>query len=141
MAERLPVIFARNYLPGSLLIQLFTWSRWSHVGILLPRNRGVLEAVAGKGVVVTPMCVFKRRYRHTQMATVPCDNLDETYTRAMSQRGSRYDYHALFGIFFRTGWNHLNHWICSELIGWASNMFRADRIARITPEDLWRISK
>lgn len=141
MNDRLPIIFARNYLPGSLLIQLFTWSRWSHVGIILPGNRGVLEAVAGKGVVVTPLSVFQRRYRHTQRATVPCEDLDETYTLALSQRGSCYDYHALFGIFFRTGWNRPNQWICSELIGWAAKIFRADRISRITPEDLWRISK
>ena len=138
--NKIPVIFGRNYAPGSLAIQVFTWSRWSHVGIVYGDK--VIEARGFHGVVITPIEEFKARYTHWEVAHAPVAcSIDKAYERALSQVGKSYDWWAIYGIVLRTGWDKEDAWVCSELYAYASGFVRHDRTARFTPEDVWKISQ
>lgn len=132
------VIYGRNNLPFSWLIRAFTWSRWSHCGIVDGDN--VIEATAKHGVKVTPIAEFKRRYRSFAIAELPCREQDPISV-ARQQIGKKYDWSAVFSLVLRTGWNSDDKWFCSELIAHCIGLFRSDRTGRVTPEELWKISK
>lgn len=139
MCPTITVIFGKNHLPFSWLIRVFTWSRWSHCGVVVGDN--VIESTATKGVVVTPLKEFIERYNDHAFATIPVkDSVAEALDRASNIIGDKYDFAAIFGIFFRTGWNQRGKWLCSEAVAHIAGTFREDYVGRITPEDLWRNS-
>ena len=137
--QRLTVIFGRSYRPISLLIQLWTWGRWSHVGVLVDGE--VIEAVGGQGVVRTPLDDFKSRYHDYEIGTIPCENADAAKTLLNLAVGKRYDKRALWGIALRTGVDDANAYQCSELVAKATGLFRTTHTSRTTPEQIWRISR
>lgn len=139
--NKLTIIFGRNHLPFSWLIRVFTWSSWSHCGVVVADGKYVIEATATKGVVMTPINDFIKRYNDHQFATIHCDNTNTAYDRLANQIGKKYDFSAVFGILFRTGWNQSSKWFCSELVAYAANTYRRDRTGRITPEDIWSNSQ
>lgn len=142
MCKRLKVIFARNNKPISLLIQLVTWSRWSHVALVLEgEHDDIIEARGGFGVVRTSFHEFEQRYTHTEVAYIPCEDSELAIRMIKSQLGKGYDDAAIFGTWFRTGWDNPLKWVCSELIAWSTGLYRPELQSRVTPEDLWRISK
>jgi uncharacterized protein YycO len=135
------VIFGRSMHPFSLLIRLFTWSRWSHCGIIDSTGKNVIEATAKHGVIVTPLPEFKKRYKKYAVVKLPtADGLDPQ-SLAMQEIGKPYDFLALLSIVIRRDWESPSRWFCSELIAHSTGMFRRDRVSRVTPEDLWRISR
>lgn len=133
------VIFGRNNLPFSWLIRAFTWSRWSHCGIL--DGDMVIEATATHGVVVTPLHEFIKRYNRYSIADMLVADEGQALRRAYAQVGKCYDFSAIFGILFRSGWNNDDAWFCSELVAHAADTYRADRVSRITPETIWSNTK
>ena len=139
MIQRVPLIFARSNQVGSLAIRLFTWSRWSHVGII--DGDAVIEAVGFKGVVVTPLEEFKQRYSTYEIAYAPVEDIDRCYYRAYQQVGKKYDWSAIFGHIFRRRWDDTEAWVCSELYAHSSEMVRYDRVSSFTPEDCYKISR
>ena len=140
MQPSIQVIFGRNNLPFSWLIRIVTWSRWSHCGIVI--NDKVFEARVFEGVVITPLQEFIDRYNKHEIASVPvADNVPAALDRLSSCIGLPYDYLAAFGVLFRTGWNNVKAKDCSELVATVCGMFRTERVSRITPEDIYRISK
>lgn len=152
--EFLPSVFAKGHHPISYGIRAVTWSRWSHCGALhegdlwfrgkLYTGLKVLEAVGGKGVIVTPWAEFRARYKdeHIAFGLVPVlDSRDDAYQRAISELGLEYDFSMLLGNLLRTGWDHPDKRSCSEYMANASRIFRMERIVRVTPEDLWMIAQ
>ncbi len=138
--ETIKVIFGRNNLPLSWLIRAVTWSRWSHCGIVV--DDMVFEARAFKGVVATPLQEFIDRYNTHEIADVPVkDSVTDAMERLYYCMGLPYDYLAAFGVLFRTGWNNTKAKDCSELVATVCAMFRTEKVSRITPEDIYRISK
>lgn len=137
--EHLDVIFARSPKPISWLIRAFTWSRWSHVGVIMPGGM-VIESKGGKGVHAISLHEFKARYPEWQKATVPCRDRQLALRFLRSQLGKPYDMTAIYSIALRRDWQETDSWFCSELVAYATGLFRQDYIKRITPEDLWRIS-
>lgn len=133
------VIFGRNNLPFSWLIRIVTWSRWSHCGIII--GDSVIESTAMRGVTVTPLADFIARYKSHHIATVMVkDDVWSAQERAMAEVGKGYDFLAIFGILFRTGWSNGNRWFCSELVAHAAGTYRKNRVGRITPETIWSCS-
>lgn len=138
--EKMKVIYGVNYLPGSILVSLFTWSRWSHCGIVSSCGEYVYESTAFGGVTKTAFKRFKHQYRKIFIGEMPAEHGWED--RAESLIGRKYDWFAILGIVFRQGkWNSKNRWFCSELVAYASGVFRCNRYARITPEHCYKISK
>lgn len=133
------VIFGRSHTLASAAIRLFTWSRWSHCGIIY--RDMVIEATAKHGVTMTPLAQFKERYSEYSIAQLPVDDASAAISRALDQLGKPYDWSGVFGIVLRTDWDGSDKWFCSELIAHASQMFRKERVNRISPEYIWAISK
>lgn len=128
------IVFGRSDSIASAAIRLVTWSRWSHVGIL--SGGFVIEATALKGVIKTPLDEFTSRYTEIEFAEMEGDTSNiESYI------GAKYDWSAIFGIFFRTGWQDQNKWVCSELIAEHCPFIRKERVGRFTPEHVFMVSK
>lgn len=136
--QTIPVIFARTWKPFSLIIRLFTWSRWSHCGIIDGDN--VIEATAAHGVVVTPLREFKIRYPQYRIAKIPVRNKRLAYQYARAEIGKHYDWLAIFSLVLRRDWETPDRWFCSELVAHCCRTYRRESISRITPECLWRNS-
>ncbi len=150
--EMLPIIFAKGRHPISYMIRAVTWSRWSHVGVLhdgdLEWNGKtytglkVIEAAGGIGTAVTPYSEFKARYNQTATAEIPCDGLGKAYERLIEQLGKPYDFWALLGIALRVGsWADDTKWFCSELLAYATGLWRVETNKRVTPDNIWRASR
>ncbi|WP_368565474.1 YiiX/YebB-like N1pC/P60 family cysteine hydrolase [Pseudoxanthomonas sp. UTMC 1351] len=136
------LIFSKRRSLGSMLIRYFTWSRWSHVGLVAGDR--VIESIAGHGVREVPLASAIRgqdyRFEH-----LPCANPAAVIAAARSQLGKPYDIGAIFGFLGRRNWQGRDAWFCSELIAWAfehagAALFRADRVHRVTPEHLWMLT-
>lgn len=127
------VIFARSSKPASLLIRLFTWSRWSHCGVI--HQGDVIHATAFDGVIKQPLSEFKDRYKKHEIRI-----MDGRSKRSLSEVGKKYDWGGVFGHWFGL-WDSSKRWFCSELVAHCSNDFISDRINRVTPEDCYMISK
>lgn len=138
--ERIKVIYGRNYLPFSILIRLFTWSRWSHCGVISPCGKYVFEAAAFRGVVKTPLNSFSERYRSLYIGEMLATS--GWFERVQAELGKGYDWIAPLGIVFRMGnWNSKDKWFCSELVAHVSGLFRCDRGSRVTPEICYKVTK
>lgn len=138
--ETIPVIFGKSWNIFGVLIRLFTWSRWSHVGAITPDGKFVIEASGTLGVVETPIEEFKRRYTQYEITQIPVRDRGFAYRFLRGEIGKPYDRLAILGIFFRRDWQQTDAWFCSELIARASQMFRRSHISRITQEDVYCIT-
>lgn len=131
------VIFGRSRTLSSFAIRLFTWSRWSHVGVVDGDN--VIEATLKRGVSVTTLDEFKSRYHRTQIAEIPsCEGWRERLRECI---GDGYDWRGIFSLVFRSKWDDRGKWFCSELVAYASGVVRGGRVSRVTPEHVWMISR
>lgn len=128
--EMIPVIYSRSRTVGSLVIRLVDKGpvkcMFSHVGIISECGNYAYEAVAGDGVVRTPMWQFKRRSSSWQLGWFPTECLETAYSRVKAQVGKRYDYKAVAGLALSVigrKWDSPDKWFCSELLSYASSMF------------------
>lgn len=133
------VVFGRSSMIGSVLIRLFTWSRWSHVGIV--DGDMVIEAVGFKGVIITPLSEFKARYSSTELASFPCKDNTLALTLAYREVGKGYDWGAIIGHIIRRRYDNPDKWVCSELVAHVSGVVRKDRVSSVSPEDIFKFSQ
>lgn len=138
--QHLGVIFTRSRHPGSLAIRAFTWSRWSHVGVILDDDL-VIDSTLEYGVSVTRLKDFTSLYPQWHICKLPCRDKTLAHRFLRSQLGKPYDWTAIAGIAIRRDWQEPDSWFCSELVAASTGLFRHDYVRRITPEDLWRISE
>lgn len=139
--DTIPVIYARGNKLTSWLIRLFTWSKWSHIAVVTADKRHVIESVGGDGVVLTPINDFKSRYMTYQQAELPVVSRIDAFKLLRAELGKPYDMTAIYSMILRRDWDETDSWFCSELVAYASQLFRHDSVKRVTPEHLWRISK
>lgn len=134
------IVFGRNNSFFSRLARFITWSKWSHVAVYDEKREVVIESILEKGVVVTPIKDFLKRYDVAQFAYI--HNAKNGFLfRAYSLVGLNYDYGAMASVLTRQKWDDDSEWYCSELVAFASGLFREDQISRITPQDIWMISE
>lgn len=137
--ERIEVIYGKNRQPLGYLIRFFTWSRWQHIGIVV--GDMVIEATIDRGVIETPLSVFKKRYRKTHTGYIPCKSCSEALSLARQELGKPYDFRAIFGLVFRRSWESRTRWFCSELVAHTTQIFREDRVSRVTPEHCFKLTQ
>lgn len=133
------VIFSRRHHISSLALRAFLWSPWSHCGII--DGDEVIEAAIGKGVVITPLSVFKSQASRWEVLDIPASDPAAVIAWARNQAGRKYDLAGVIGIAFRRVWQNADAWFCSELVAAAfhqagTSLFRSDAW-RITPRDLY----
>lgn len=141
--QSVQIIYTRNWLPGSLLIRLLTWSRWSHVALVV--NDQVIEAAIGVGVRRRPLEELVAASSAWSIQALPVRDASALIAAVESQIGMPYDYLGALGIALRGNWQECRAWFCSELIAWAADhagspWFRRERIRRVTPEHLWMLA-
>lgn len=139
MMNSVHVIFSRRHHIGSLALRTFLWSAWSHCGIVAGDD--VIEAVMGKGVVITPLAEFQKQASKWDIIKVPAADPAAVIDWARKQKGARYDISGVLGIAVRRAWQNDDAWFCSELVAAAfhhggTSLFRTDAW-RITPRDLY----
>lgn len=127
------IIFARSGTLTSLFIRWFTWSKWSHVGIVLDNK--VVHATGGKGVAIEPLKDLISRSKDYELAEIPGEE-----SLALEQVGKEYDNTAVFGVRWGA-WDDPDKWFCSELVAYASGLFRANMNKRVTPQHIYMVSK
>lgn len=133
------IILGRRNSFSSYMIRLFTWSKWSHVAIILEDGYTTIEATASLGVVRSNMNNFKKRYPDYVIMDIPATK--GWQSRALSQIGKPYDWAAIYGIVLRGDWQSPSKWICTELAGFASGYFNDRFLWRLVPNDLVKIGK
>lgn len=135
------IIFSRRHHPGSVLLRTGMWSPWSHCGVV--DGDTVIQAVAGKGVVRTPLVEFIEHASQWAMVALPIYEQD-TIRAAEAQMGKPYDLAGALGVAVHREWGKDDAWFCSELIAHALEqaglkLFRGDA-RRITPQHLWMLN-
>jgi uncharacterized protein YycO len=138
------VIFCTSNAPGAVMIRAATWSKWSHVGILLSDGT-VVEATWPKvrHVSLETMLSAHTDYYISEYECTEAENADiEAY--ALEQVGKSYDVRALFGFLVHRDWTEDNEWFCSELVAACAayagcDLFRLGSSWRVRPQDIWMI--
>lgn len=134
------LMFCSSNLIGALLIKVVTWSKWSHVAILIDDDTAI-EAVHPK-VRYVSVAELKAKYKSWCIVDVPVDDEAAAIAYAKSQISKPYDYTALIGIFFHRDWGDPSDWYCAELaastiVNGGKKLFRRKFISRIVPQHLW----
>lgn len=129
--------------PFSWCIRAASWSKWSHVAII--DGDSVIEAVAMKGVVRTPISERLGHDPRWAISALPCGNPGGIIKAAASQIGKPYDYTAVLGLGLHRVWKDDDSWFCSELVAWSfdvagSPLFRPESLRRVTPQELWMLA-
>ena len=154
------VYYARSHTLISLGIRLFSWSPWSHVGILEDNDKWVCEAryprcrrvrvstfLNDNGVVVPkeercPRPDLATAWMRKQCGYDPKHPDEET-------DGLPYDLTGIFAFIFpliwwleKRDWTESDSWFCSEFKTWAFKVghhetFRPEATNRITPFLSW----
>lgn len=133
----LKVIFGRSNTLSSWAIRTFTWSRWSHCGVILDNK--VYEATVKNGVSVSTLDDFKARYTETIIVELPCE--DGWEERLNSQLGTKYDWLAVINFVFRRNWKDDKKWFCSEYVAYVLGLFNDKYISRVSPQHILMVAK
>lgn len=137
------LIFGASHRPGSLLLQAFTFSRWSHVGMVYGEE--VIEARFPR-VRVTTVAEFQAHYPRWEFAALPCKDEAAAETYARSRVGRLYDLGGLLAFPFQNrDWESSSRDFCSELpiraaAAGGTRYVREGSLGRITPGTLYDIS-
>lgn len=143
--DTIQLIFSRSKLPFSPLVQLATWSRWSHVGIVMDNNMVLESTFTHGGVKPAKLWEFQDRASDWIVVTLPCVDRQAIIEAGLTQLGKPYDWTGLIGIaFHQRKWQEDDSWFCSELVAWAfqqggSPLFIPDTVHRITPQHLFML--
>ena len=132
------LLLARSNNIACKLLRLVMGSRWSHSAILDEVLDVVYDSGAFQGgVKVHDFRKWARMY--PQFEVRPLMLFEETQARVWitEQFGKKYDWSAIFGIFFRRNWQEEDRWFCSELVEVMRNKFGEPKFrstaGRITP--------
>lgn len=121
----------------SKLIRFGTWSKYSHVDIILGDGQHVIGATALEGVRVEYVHEMKRKSSAWAIYEFDCKLDRELQQLAISQLGKGYDYLAIIGFIFRKKWQKETRWFCSELVAWVAEQLGCPLLTgphhRITP--------
>lgn len=139
------VIF--TYKPHSLfswIIRFFTFSRFSHVAIMLSDDL-VFDSTFKHGTTIRSYEEFCAEYankRHT-VVDIEVPNIINAVNSALSITGKPYDWKAIFGLPFKRNWQDNDAWFCSEAVEFILKCGGTDRfreeISRLTPQMQWSV--
>lgn len=96
------------------VVQVFTWSKYSHVDVLTEQNT-TLSAYPDGGVDERPYVPLASNVL-CKIETTP-EQLAQIHKYMRDRIGKPYDWGGVFGVFFKqTRWQDHDKWFCSELI-------------------------
>jgi uncharacterized protein YycO len=130
------VIFCRSWLPGSVLIRMLTFSKWSHVAVVT--NGGVVIEAVWPRVRINTLEKLRSTHRvcEEREIDIPAESVNWLYL----QVGKPYDISALFAVLIPwRKWDEDDKWFCSELVARAMGLFEESN--RVSPQTLYLLSK
>mgnify|MGYP000863110273 FL=1 len=136
------VMYSRSNTIGSWLIRLCTFSKWSHVAVLIDEFSIIDSTAKYGGVKITSKEVFKSTYEF-EVYDIELPDEEAAISFLFSQIGKKYDWTSIFGMIFQRNWQEDDRWFCSELLEAAcvkggKQRFR-DEVYRITPHQSWAV--
>lgn len=137
------LIFGASRMPGSLLLQFFTFSQWSHVGIVY--GEFVVEARFPR-VRMTTVGDFQAHYPRWEFAELPCADEAVAEAYARSRVGRLYDIGGLLAFPFQNrDFESSSRDFCSELpiraaAAGGTRYVREQSLSRVTPGVLYDLS-
>ena len=137
------LIFGASRMPGSLLLQFFTFSQWSHVGIVY--GEFVIEARFPR-VRMTTVGAFQAHYPRWEFAELPCADEAVAEAYARSRVGRLYDIGGLLAFPFQNrDFESSSRDFCSELpiraaAAGGTRYVREQSLSRVTPGVLYDLS-
>lgn len=137
------IIVASQWTPAAILIKFFTFSKWNHSAICFGDE--IFDSTFLPGVQVRTKEQFFNKYKKYEIIVLnDIPNKQAAYDFVKDQLGKKYDWKALFGIFFqKRRWQEKDKWFCSELVeatiaAGGRQRFRDD-LSRITPHQNWSV--
>lgn len=140
--DTVQLLFSTSGGPISALIRTATWSRWSHVALVVGND--VIEASPRFGVRQIKLKHAIGEAKETTVVERPARSPQRIIEAAHSQLGKPYDWTAVLGLGLRRDWQGIDAWFCSELIAWAAAeagepWYRCESLRRVTPQHLWML--
>lgn len=138
----------RSSSPLSWIVRWFTWSKYSHAGVVVdtsgsldparPKDMDLYEAHEFHGVRKRKL---KGKWDLFSVEGVTREKQAQVLDFFRKQSGKPYDWSAIFGFIFRTNWDKEDKWFCSEIIVRAFYkadlpLLRTNNFNRITPRDI-----
>lgn len=131
-------MFTNSKLPLSPIIRAVTWSKYSHMTIIID-DETVLHSDF-YGVRLEKIKALQERSKSWMIAEYECERPQDLINACMTQLGKPYDYGALVGILIRKiELQDDSKWVGSEIPefgAWASGQpfFNTEYAHRITPQ-------
>jgi len=143
--EKITLIFSTNKGLASRLIRFVTWSRWSHVGIIIDPGHTIDATFTHGGVKIRPLADIYRDAKEYTFVDIYVPCAGAVRLAAHDELNKPYDWTALFGLWFKRDWQENDSWFCSEFVAYAFQkagypLFRDDQVHRITPDHLWKLA-
>jgi hypothetical protein len=112
---------------GSLAIEWFSHSKWSHVDSVMPGG-SLLGARSDRimgippGVQIRPAEYVRAEKDRVKRVHIPCTDqqMNDYYAFVVSQVGKPYDKTAIIAFMVNRDWTAKDSWFCSELCGAAA---------------------
>ena len=113
--HKLPIVLCSDWLPASIVIRLFTLSRWSHVAIV--DGDHIIETTLISGCVRIPRDEWLKKHKTVEFVDLPSNaKTSDALAFARSCVGSKYDWRGIIGLAVRHGGiGDKKRWFCSEL--------------------------
>lgn len=137
------VLFASKPGIASFLIRKFTWSRFSHVAIVM--DGYVIQSTFLKGVHTVTLEEFYSEYPRIEEVNIKLPNELAAKVWLQEQIGKPYDFGFILGFVFRKdNWEKSSAWVCNELMEFACVVGGKRRIrgniSRVSPQISYMIS-
>jgi Orthopoxvirus protein of unknown function (DUF830). len=132
------VVFSKENSFPSILLRWFTWSKFSHVEVILS-NGNTIAATAKHGVCLVKSSDSSKKFVKKFIYLSKFEYFKfEGFL--LSQIGKPYDWTGVFGFLPRLRWQDDGAWFCSELVAaaftCAGKPLTIKDSWRVTPEDL-----
>lgn len=112
---KLPIVLCSDWKPASIVIRLFTLSRWSHVAIV--DGDYIIETTLLTGCVRIPKFEWEKKHKTVKYCELPSNRTTgDALSYARSRVGNKYDWRGIIGLAVRRGdMQQKNKEFCSEL--------------------------
>lgn len=136
--KNLRIMFTNSYLPLSPVIRFVTWSKYSHMVIVINDNYVIHSDF--NGVHIEPIVDLMNRSKSWMIVEYECKNSQAIINEAIKLLNRPYDYGALIGIAIRRiELQDDSKYVCSEFPAAACQnandpFFCTDYLHRITPQ-------
>lgn len=142
--EKVTLVFSTRKGFASWLIRKVTWSRWSHVAILVDPGHLIDSTFTHRGVKLRTVTEALKDAADYTYVDFYVPSAAAVRMVARDELDKPYDWTALFGLWLKRDWQEPDSWFCSELVAYCFEragcpLFRDGTTSRITPRDLWFI--